>query len=512
MRSGWVALALLAVLALLAGCEGSGAAAFPPASGQHSVPDTAPGSAGRPNQHSSATGNPSPAPAAPHLAVDSLRQHADVASGGKAAPYNYAPSVMKDGGSYRMWWCSQLPGIQPAGDDILYATSHSLDGPFSAGGKSAAAAFHGSGGGFDSKHTCDPSVLRVKGTYYLYYTGSSGNREHGNSIGVATSKDGTAFSRIEGGRPIVTPAEDTRRSNGYGVGQPSAVYLNGWVYLMFTDTTGEAAGWNGAGQFVLRSTDPTFRSHVQALSVHGFHPVGSTVAVRDRSIVDAFSADWMWVGALDAFAVAHETKTGTTITFWNADFTRNPYQPVELRGPWQEGPGLVRSPQGHAPSAAKDPCGRVPIDVIRATRNAAAPTGLAHFGLDLHGIDGCHSRSQALAALDGYAVPSPQRTIDLVLGGGLIEIERRSVATLIARKVLDTPVPALDGATVVERIAAGAPAVSAAGRPVALRLADGTLWPISAATAKANDSAVTVISTPQWDSYPLGADLAAVNG
>lgn len=477
----------------------------------HLVP-TAPGSAARPEPHPGDTANPSPGPKEQRLAVDRRRHHAGVASGGPHAPYNYAPSVMADGGSYRMWWCSQLPGFGPAGDDILYATSDALSGGFhGAGGGAATPVFHGSRGGFDSKHTCDPSVLRMDGTYYLYYTGSTGDPQHGNSIGVATSTDGIHFSRANNGRPIVTPAEDTRRDNSYGVGQPSVVLVDNWYYLMFTDTTGKDAGWNGAGQFVVRAKDPLFTDNVQVLTETGFSDVASTMAVRQRAIVDAFSSDWMWVDALDAFAVAHETSSGTTITFWNKNFTRNPYVPIEITGAWKEGPGLVRDSKGHAPASDSDPCGRVPFDLVRATRDTSAPTGLSHFGVDVHGVKGCSDPGEALRLLDGFAVPSPQRTIDIVTGGVLVEVERRSVAERLARQVLDAAPSGLSGVKPAVTIGGGLPALRAPDRPIAILLPDGSLCPIgSKAAAKANSSQILTVTAKQWDSHSKGPDLSSL--
>lgn len=500
----------LLVGVLLTGCAGT-SSVLPVARTSSAV--SAPGSAARPGP--GGTANPRPKAAAPQLAVDAERQHDEVASGGPAAPYNYAPSVLREGGTYQMWWCSQLPGVQPPGDDILYAASPLLDGPFTApDGSPASVAFHGDSDGFDAMHTCDPSVLRVGGTYYLYYTGSAGDRDYGNSIGVATSTDGMHFDRVNHGQPIVVPSKDIQRDNNtYGVGQPSVIFLDGWFYLMFTDTTGAAAALNGEGQFVLRASDPTFQNNVQTLSDSGFHPVGGTLARRERSIVDAFSADWMWVDALKAFAVAHETTAGTTITFWDKDFTGNPYQPVELPGVWQEGPGLVRGPDGHAPVSSSDPCGRVPFDVIRATRDVASPTGLAHFGVDVHGIDGCASGSQALTLLDGYGIPSPQRTVDLVVDGSVVEVERRSVTEELAKRILDQPVPALWWLPVTARIPAGTRALWAPERPVALLGSDGRLWPVSSVSvAQANASQIDTVTAAEWDAHPRGVDLSSLRG
>jgi len=238
-----------------------------------------------------------------------------VAAGGGDAPYNYAPTLMIDRGKFRMWWCSQLGIANPPGDDILLAESTSLHGPFTGpDGTKGTPVFSGGVTGFDGMHTCDPSVIKVGAVYYLYYTGAAGDHAHGNAIGLATSPDGRVWTRANGGAPIVTASRDTLRANSYGAGQPAAVYVNGWFYLLFTDTTGRDAGHNGAGQFVLRSPDPAFTTGVELLSPGGFRP-DTTTSARLRSVVDAFSVDVMWVSALAAFAIAHETRDGTTITF-----------------------------------------------------------------------------------------------------------------------------------------------------------------------------------------------------
>lgn len=230
-------------------------------------------------------------------------RHSDdvVAAGSGDAVYNYAPSLLVGDGDdqVRMWWCSQYTSAQPAGDDILYAAAEEIDGPYRGPDEKApAAVLSGNPGEFDAVHTCDPSVIEVDGTYYMYYTGSAGKRTHGNAIGVVTSSDGVHWKRERTDSAIVAPAHDEHRDNDYGTGQPAAVYLDGWFYLMFTDTTGADAGWNGAGQFVLRSKDPAFGSKVQALERGGFQPVSGTDSRRRKSVVDAFSVDLMWVDAL----------------------------------------------------------------------------------------------------------------------------------------------------------------------------------------------------------------------
>jgi hypothetical protein len=495
------------VIALLSSCTGSG---MPQAEGTgHQAP--AEGQQAKPRAD--------PPPATPTnpvvLALDRPRQSPGVvAAGGGDAPYNYAPSVLAEGGRFRTWWCSQLGFAEPGGDDILYAESGSLDGPFgNPDGMQGRPVLSGSVTGFDAMHTCDPSVLRVAQTYYMYYTGIASDHEHANAIGVATSTDGVTWTRPADGKPIVSPANDTVRENKYNAGQPSALYLDGWYYLMFTDTTGKAAGWNGAGQFVLRSANPLFGSGVESLSDKGFVPVDKTSAPRTRSVVDAFSADWMWIDALNAFAIAHSTDQGTTITFWDRGFTRNPYRQTHLPGPWREGPGLVRTAEGHAPTDALDPCGRVPLDVLRATvdGSAGAPTDLYHFGADLAGVQGCATKESAAKVLNGFAAPSPERTVDLVVGGKVVRVERRSVADKLAKRVLDQRPAILDQLPVAARVPAGAKAVRGPDGQVGLLLDGDRLWVVGAEEIAAlNSSKVMAVTATQWADYERAGDLAAL--
>ncbi|MBB4684657.1 hypothetical protein BJY18_002142 [Amycolatopsis jiangsuensis] len=445
------------------------------------------------------------------LETTSSRQSGhEVAAGTADAVYNYGPTAMVEDGRTRLWWCSQYGSAPPPGDDILYAEAGSPDGPFTGpGGGAPAAVLSGAPGKFDGVHTCDPSVLRVGGTYYLYYTGAAGDHALGNAIGLATSSDGVHWTRANGGQPILGPSHDVHRANVYGAGQPSAVFLDGWYYLMFTDTTGRAAGWNGAGQFLLRAHDPAFRDGVEALGDNGFSPAAGTAAPRQRSVVDGFSADLAWVGALDAFAIAHETAGGTTVTFWDRGFTMQPYAPLVIPGAWKEGPGLVRRPDGHTPTSVTDPCGTVALDVVRATRigGAGAPTGLAHFGLDVHGAGGCSSRSRTTATFDGVAMPSPDRTIDLFRRGERIRIDRRSVAGALAGEVVDRPLPQVGELPVKTRLRSGATVVHTAGRGYGIVL-DGVRYGLpDTSIVELNGSGVLEIDQRQWDAAAPGLPL-----
>jgi hypothetical protein len=150
------------------------------------------------------------------------------------------------------------------------------------------------------------------------------------------------------------------------------------------------------------------------------------------------------------------------------------------------------------------------LDVVWATviGGAGAPTELRHFGIDVRGSAACVDLNRVLSVLDGVAMPSPMCTMDLVAGGKVVRLDRRSVATELAGQVLNQRVPALDKVPVSARLPAAAKAVRAAGRGVGLVLDDGTLWPLRRPQVAAlNDSPVEEISPPQWDAYPTGFPL-----
>jgi hypothetical protein len=219
----------------------------------------------------------------------------------------------------------------------------------------------------------------------------------------------------------------------------------------------------------------------------------------------------MWVDSLGAFAIAADTAQGTTVTFWNADFTYQPYQPVTLPGPAQDGPGLVRAPDGHAPVPSTDPCGSLALDLVRATSNHQAPTGLTHFGVTLSGFNGCQSTQQATNVLNGFAMPSPDRTMDLLVDGKFVDFERATVAQALAIGTLDAPVPALAGLPVEATINANATGVSTSGQPIGLLSTNGHLCLVgSSDAAQLNSSTVQPVNPSAWAAYPGGCDLSAL--
>src|SRR5262245_61413845 len=92
--------------------------------------------------------------------------------------YDYVPAVMIDGvnRSGRGGSRQNFPG-----DHIFYAEATNFRGPWHAPGTTQGSTFvsvlgpTGNTADFDGAHTCDPSVVRANGVYYLYYGGNSGD-------------------------------------------------------------------------------------------------------------------------------------------------------------------------------------------------------------------------------------------------------------------------------------------------------------------------------------------------
>ncbi|MGN9846939.1 hypothetical protein ACTMTI_53520 [Nonomuraea sp. H19] len=412
--------------------------------------------------------------------------------------------MMADG-PYRMWWCSQLPGGAVPGDDILYAESASPGGPFRApDGGQPLRVFDGTTTGWD-QHTCDPSVVRVDGTYYMYYGGSKDGSPDLTQIGVASSTNGLQWQRLNQGRPIITPSFEVDRANKYGAGQPSVIHLDGLFYLMFTDTTASGALDNGAGQFAWRSADPTFQSGVEVFTANGWQP---RQAGNDRSfsVLNGFSVDWQYSDALQAFIVASNgpNSGGTVLEFLNRNDLRiRPYPDGLLPGTWTEGPGLASRPDKHATVTPQGECGRVPIDVIQSTATAP-PHTLGHFGFDLLTGRTCGDLPnwQVAGIFESYGIESSGLPATFVTGGQRLQIQELGVYTRLTGNRVNVSSQSFHQIPYGASLHSRAPAVKAADRLPGYLLDDDRLWPVAdARLITANSSPVTAISTQEYDNH-----------
>ncbi len=424
--------------------------------------------------------------------------------------YDYAPTVLHDG-NYRMWWCGGI-----AGDHVLYAEASSLDGPWHAHASATPNTFDdvlqptGVVGDFDGAHTCDPSVIRVDGTYYLYYggLGQDGTPNNTTRLGLATSPDGFTFARQNGGKPIINPAQSlSGKPNNYGAGQPSAFYKDGYFYLSFTDTSASGANpVNGAGQFVVRSKDATFQTGVEELGTNGFAPqVANTT--RPHSLTEAFSPDWTYVPAVDMYMMAVDGTAGIVqLRFFDTSFQA--VKTVSIPGDWSEGPGLVKRPDGQLDPSAS--CDTLSVDVMRAVGSGTDAWDLAHAGADVPTGRTC-SCVPWPSVLEGTLVTLGGQPLTLVRGGKRLQFALAAPAHRLARTELAVTSEIFGAVPYGAGLHAGDPAVGAAGRPAAFKLDNDTLWPASCLEVFTdNGSTVATITTAAFDALPAGPSLYCV--
>jgi hypothetical protein len=218
---------------------------------------------------------------------------------GRAAVYDYSPSVIQTGNLRQIWWCGL--GDNPydptqSSDTIQYESfdlsGNALYGPVPVLGETPNA--------WDSVYTCNPKVIRgvftnplgngETYTYAMYYVGlgSAGN----NSIGVAFSNNGIAWEKYP--QPVILPSSPTP----YGVGQP-AVYNS---------------DHQAAIRMFYEDSNPVTH-HIEAISSDGVHfsPLGTLTAHG----MDANAPQASWGD------MAYDAATG----YWYAGFNlpfRNP--------------------------------------------------------------------------------------------------------------------------------------------------------------------------------------------
>lgn len=428
--------------------------------------------------------------------------------------YDYVPTVMLDG-KYRMWWCGGNPK-----DDIMYSEASALSGPWS----TPRSVFKASGiaGTFDKTHTCDPSIIRVNGTYYMYYGGlPEGEGLQPTRIGVAVSSNGINWSRLNNGQPIITPQNSNvgiYLTNGnpcddgrtYGAGQPSATYLNGYFYLIYTDTTGNASNaCNGAAQYVIRSTDPVFQSNVEVRTAAGFAP--RTLANQTSySVLEAFSVDWLYSDVLDRFVVASHNVLDV-INLNHFDPALNYIGLYQITASWREGPGLAKTPEGHAPPSPQG-LSRVPFDVMRAVGTPDVGTwNLAYVGIDLetnYSLSQLTINNKLGRTLEGFRLEISGLPMTVVREGRRLQFQLVPPALRLSRNVYRPSSDVFHAVPYAASLYSGNYTIGASGRPAAFVLDDNRKWPVSCIEIVTdNNSSVAVVSVAQFDAIPSGPSL-----
>ncbi len=128
----------------------------------------------------------------------------------------YAPDILYEDGVYHMWYGGQSSSYH---DSILYATSS--DGVNWT--KYGTVVATGS-----NNHVNDPSVVKVNGTYYMYY--SVAPVREMDEIWLATSKDRVNWDVIG---PVILPDPDIEKWDSLKVGRPSVLYQGGLFKMWF---------------------------------------------------------------------------------------------------------------------------------------------------------------------------------------------------------------------------------------------------------------------------------------
>ena len=157
--------------------------------------------------------------------------------------YDFRPTVMKDNETYKMWWCgSALTGFS-SGDHIYYAISADAVNWYN-----GQVALNQTPNSPDALSVCNPSVVKVNSTYYLYYSGMPANGTN-SSVFLATSPDGMNWTKHSSSnpQPLFAPM-----ANAY-ITQPSVLYLNSTYYLYYSNSSSS----NGTDTYLATSSDGT---------------------------------------------------------------------------------------------------------------------------------------------------------------------------------------------------------------------------------------------------------------
>jgi sulfatase modifying factor 1 len=134
---------------------------------------------------------------------------------------SFDPCVRKMDGRFEMWYCGRAGGAYR----IMHATSP--DGI--KWSKSPGPVLPlGAKGSFDSGHHAGPCVLRIGNVYYLWHLGSDGTKWR---MGLATSRDGRAWSKWPDS-PVLDVGEKGAWDSGSILGH-DVLYVDGVLHVWY---------------------------------------------------------------------------------------------------------------------------------------------------------------------------------------------------------------------------------------------------------------------------------------
>ena len=200
--------------------------------------------------------------------------------------YDYGPTAMQDeDGTYKMWWTGGYPDLN-IWDHIYYAYSSNCTtwtGRRDVMSPSPLAL------------TADPTVVKVNGTYFMYFTGTWNSDGTQNDIYLATSTNGinwTKYPSNSNPQPVIA-----RQSPGpglYGAGQPSVIYKDGQFILYYLDQTAPIDGlYRAVSSDGVNFSNHSFVLGINDVDVKYSETYGIYVMVRPGQYGNDVSRAWL---------------------------------------------------------------------------------------------------------------------------------------------------------------------------------------------------------------------------
>ena len=159
--------------------------------------------------------------------------------------YNYCPCVFEENGIRHLYYCTNTEKYNVT-DHIGYRTGKAGIFGKNRYGKQTVVLSPGEAGSWDSRHVCDPTVIKgdfeysgISYSYLMAYLGCSSDDCTENKIGLAVSQTPEGpFTKV-GSAPFKDYKRETANFE-WGVGQPSLINKDGHADVLLFYTKGTA--------------------------------------------------------------------------------------------------------------------------------------------------------------------------------------------------------------------------------------------------------------------------------
>jgi predicted GH43/DUF377 family glycosyl hydrolase len=197
------------------------------------------------------------------------------ASGSTDDFYTEASAVIKDNGTYKMWYSGK--------DGSNYRTHYATSTDGINWDKHGVVVPLGASGSTDDVHTYTPAVIKDNGTYKMWYAGKNGSN---GRIHYATSTDGINWDK----HGVVVPLGASGSTDDYYVYTPTVIKDNGTYKMWYSGSDGSS--WRThyaelAGGYSLETHVVTDTGEIQDSGTCGWGPSKgvSKVHIKSRSKV-----------------------------------------------------------------------------------------------------------------------------------------------------------------------------------------------------------------------------------